>query len=444
MSKVIDTADVVLWGTKIGTILWHNNLGYFEYEKGLLGSGIELSPIKMPLADKSYTFGALNRDTYKGLPGLLSDSLPDKFGNKLIDQWLEKQGRDVYSFSPIDRLCYIGTRGMGALEFMPVIGNKTEKSQPLEVSELVELANNALGSKQTLSTDLGSNGPEKQQAVEQIISVGTSAGGARAKAIIAWNEQTNEVRSGQVKTNDDFTYWLLKFDGVEENRDHELLADPQGYSIVEYAYYLMAREAGIDMSSCRLFKENGRAHFMTKRFDRLNGGDKLHMQSLCGLAHFDFNLPGAYSYEQAFGVMRDLRLPSPEFREFYRRMVFNVIARNQDDHTKNISFLMNKRGQWSLAPAYDITYCYGKGWTQQHQMTVNGKRDNFTLDDLLAVATHGDLDKNTATRIINDVLAAVSQWQGFAEQAGVPEQAPGIDTAITWSGAIAKGHRIEW
>ncbi|MBV1906136.1 MAG: type II toxin-antitoxin system HipA family toxin, partial [Pseudomonadales bacterium] len=312
MSETTEAADIMLWGSQIGTLIWKNNRGYFEYTKTFQSSGMELSPIKMPLSSESYSFNNLNQETFKGLPGLLSDSLPDKFGNKLIDQWLEKQGRSTASFSPVERLCYIGSRGMGALEFLPPIEKKKERSQPLEIAKLVELANNALRSKTALSADLGSKEPEKQQAVEQIISVGTSAGGARAKAVIAWNQQTNEVRSGQVKTADGFSYWLLKFDGVEENRDHDSLADPKGFSIVEYAYSLMAAEAGIAMTDCRLFKENGRSHFMTRRFDRLNGGEKVHMQSLCGIAHYDFNDAGAYSYEQAIGVMRDLKLTPGE------------------------------------------------------------------------------------------------------------------------------------
>ncbi len=444
MANTVASAQVMLWGTQVGTVIWHNSLGYFEYDKKLLGSGIELSPLQMPLADRAYSFSALSHDTYKGLPGLLADSLPDKFGNRLIDQWLERQGRAQADFSPIDRLCYIGNRGMGALEFKPSQNHQAEQSMPLEVSELVVLANDALSSKQRLSTALGEDDLTRKQAVQQIISVGTSAGGARAKAVIAWNQTTNEVRSGQVNTDPGFDYWLLKFDGVEENRDHESLADPQGFSIVEYAYYLMAKAAGIDMSQCRLFHEHGRAHFMTHRFDRLDGGEKLHMQSLCGLAHFDFNQSGGYSYEQAFGVLRDLRLPNPAFKEFYRRMVFNIIARNQDDHTKNISFLMDKRGQWRLSPAYDITHCNGQGWTRQHQMTVNGKQDNFTLDDLIATARHGDLSRSTALGIINEVLNAVKQWPTFASQAGVPDIAPGGNPDHSWQEAIGQDHRTQW
>ncbi len=444
MTKTIEIADVVLWGRKVATIIWKNNRGYFEYTRPFQSSGIELSPIKMPLSDMSYSFGTLNQTTFNGLPGLLADSLPDKFGNKLINQWLERQGRSFEEFSPIERLCYIGTRGMGALEFQPTMGIKEEQSLPVEISELVLLANQALSSKSSISVDINGEDNNKKESLNKIISVGTSAGGARAKAVIAWNKKTNEVRSGQIKTDDAFSYWLLKFDGVEENRDHEMLADPKGFSIVEYAYYLMAVAAGITMTESRLFKENERSHFMTRRFDRENGGEKLHMQSLCGMAHYDFNDAGAYSYEQAIGVMRDLKLSQPELEQFFRRIVFNVIARNQDDHTKNIGFLMDKSGQWSLSPAYDITYCYGKGWTNQHQMTLNGKRGQFETNDLLAVAKHADIKESKSKTIINDVLSTVKQWPSFAEQAGVPTFCPGSDGTCSWAEEIQKGHRLKW
>lgn len=449
-------AEVYLWDYKVGTLIWRNNRGHFEYSDGFQLSGIELSPLHMPNGKTIYNFGALNRDTFKGLPGMLADSLPDKFGNKLIDQWLEKQGRKPTDFTPVERLCYIGTRGMGALEFRPVVGRHKEKSLPIQIDELVSLANKALSAKGTLSAELDGSELEKKRAVEQIISVGTSAGGARAKAVIAWNRTTNEVRSGQVSTGDDFSYWLLKFDGVEENKDHESLADPVGFGIVEYAYYLMAVAAGIEMTECRLLQENGRSHFMTLRFDRLEGGGKVHMQSLCGMAHFDFNDSGAYSYEQAIGVMRDLKLPVTEMEQFFRRMVFNVVARNQDDHTKNISFLMDRKGAWSLSPVYDITYCNGAGWTSKHQMTVNGKTNNFDMADLLAVAAHADIKPPKAAKIISDVINTVKRWPEFAEQAGVPETAPALDSKAkgssasgsdpgrsSWAESIGRFHRLE-
>ena len=449
-------AEVYLWGSKVGSLVWQNERGYFEYSDGFQNSGIELSPIHMPNGKTNYNFGALNRETFKGLPGMLADSLPDKFGNKLIDQWLERQGRKPTDFTSVERLCYIGTRGMGALEFRPVVDNHKEESLPIQIEELVTLANQALNEKGKWSTALEGSEAEKKRAVEKIISVGTSAGGARAKAVIAWNRDTGEVRSGQVPAVDGFGYWLLKFDGVEDNKDHESLADPIGFGIVEYAYYLMADASDIAMTECRLFRENGRSHFMTRRFDRLEGGGKVHMQSLCGMAHFDFNDPGAYSYEQAIGIMRDLKLSAAEMEQFFRRMVFNIVARNQDDHTKNISFLMNRKGQWSLSPAYDITYCNGAGWTSKHQMTVNGKTDNFERTDLLAVAKHADIKQSKADKIISNVINTVKRWPEFAKKAGVPKTKPVLDPKTkkpfvpehdpdvpTWAESIQRFHRLK-
>ena len=262
----------------------------------------------------------------------------------------------------------------------------------------------------------------REDALRDILRVGTSAGGARAKAVIAWNPKTNEVRSGQVKAGKGFEYWLLKFDGVSGNKDKEL-EDPKGYGLIEYAYYLMALDCGIDISECRLFKENGRSHFMTRRFDRLATGEKLHMQSLCALAHYDFNMAGAYSYEQALLVMRQLQLPMQAIEQLFRRMVFNIVARNQDDHVKNIAFLMNKAGEWSLSPAFDMTYSFNPSgaWTASHQMTMNGKRDHFTLEDFNACAKTASMKRGRAAKILAEVQATVSKWPSFAETAGVPD-----------------------
>jgi len=446
MDKVIDKVDVVLWGFKVATIHWHENQGYFEYSKEFQHSGIELSPIMMPLSGKSYSFSELSLGTFKGLPGMVADSLPDKFGMKLIDQWLERQGREVESFSAVERLCYIGERGMGALEFRPTVGIKKEKTFDLQVDELVRLANEALSEKGNLNTNLdtrlGELDKEKQKAVEHIISVGTSAGGARAKAVIAWNEKTNEIRSGQIKTDEGFSYWLLKFDGVSENKDKEALSDPAGFGVIEYAYYLMAKACGIEMSECRLLDENGRSHFMTKRFDRLSGGDKLHMQSLCGLAHYDFNESGAYSYEQVIGLMRQLRLPQSQINEFYLRMLFNIVAVNQDDHTKNISFLMNQQGEWSLSPAYDITYCNGAKWTSKHQMTINGKTGDFTQSDLIKVALHADISKGKALKMLKKVVTIVRRWQDFVSESGLSDCAIRLPELRRLILQIGEDHRL--
>ncbi|MBK9466857.1 MAG: type II toxin-antitoxin system HipA family toxin [Gammaproteobacteria bacterium] len=415
-------AEVRLWGKTIGAVSLQDgeDVASFEYDAAFAQSGIQLAPIVMPLSRRVYRFPELSRPTFRGLPGLLADSLPDKFGNALIDAWLASQGRQPGSFNAVERLCYTGERGMGALEFAPAIGPTARQTTHIEVGQLVELASQVLTHRSKLQASFAAEG--RKDALRDILRVGTSAGGARAKAVIAWNPQTNEVRSGQVKADKGFEYWLLKFDGVSGNKDKEL-EDPKGYGRIEYAYYLMARDCGIDISECRLFEENGRSHFMTRRFDRLAAGEKLHMQSLCALAHFDFNMAGAYSYEQALLVMRQLQLPMHSIEQLFRRMAFNIVARNQDDHVKNIAFLMNKSGEWSLAPAFDMTYSFNPAgaWTASHQMTMNGKRDNFTLEDFNACARTASMKRGRAAKIVAEVQATVSQWQSFAEKAGVPD-----------------------
>ena len=413
--------EVRLWGRTIGAVslLDGEEVAAFEYDAAFARSGIELSPLVMPLSRRVYRFPELSRQTFLGLPGMLADSLPDRFGNALIDAWLATQGRQPGSFNAVERLCYIGERGMGALEFAPVIGPGAKQATRIDVDKLVELASRVLSHRHDLQASFADQG--KEDALRDILRVGTSAGGARAKAVIAWNPASNEVRSGQLRAGDGFEYWLLKFDGVSGNRDKEL-EDPKGYGIIEYAYYLMARDCGIDISECRLFEENGRRHFMTRRFDRLPGGDKLHMQSLCALAHYDFNMAGAHSYEQALLVMRQLGLPMRDLEQQFRRMVFNIVARNQDDHVKNIAFLMDRQGNWSLSPAFDMTYSFNPGgtWTASHQMTMNGKREHFILDDFRACAKTAALKRGSAEKIIAEVQGTVANWRDYAELAGVP------------------------
>ena len=337
-------AAVRLWGRTIGAVSMEDGAGgaAFQYTPEFAASGIEVSPITMPLSKRVYAFPALPLATFHGLPGLLADALPDKFGNALINAWLATQGRLPENFNAVERLCYTGVRGMGALEFRPATGPAARAAQRLEIAALVDLASEVLSRRGDLAGSFAT--AERAAALQDILRVGTSAGGARAKAVIAWNPQSNEVRSGQIAAGDGFEYWLLKFDGVSGNRDREL-EDPAGYGAIEYAYFLMAQAAGVDMSECRLLEENGRRHFMTRRFDRLPGGGKLHAQSLCALAHFDFNNPRAYAYEQALLAMRQLKLPMAAVEQQFRRMVFNVIARNQDDHVKNIAFLMDQAGR---------------------------------------------------------------------------------------------------
>lgn len=428
-------AKVNLWGRTIGAVLLEEgrDTAAFQYDAEFARSGIQLSPLMMPLSERVYEFPALPKATFHGLPGMLADSLPDKFGNLLIDAWLATQGRGSSSFSAVERLCYTGNRGTGALEFSPVLGPKERKSSKMDIDALVQLASEVLTHRHRLHEHFDED--RKADALRAILRVGTSAGGARAKAVIAWNRQTHEVRSGQIPAGDGFEYWLLKFDGVSGNKDKEI-EDPKGYGAIEYAYYLMAKAAGITMSECCLLEENDRRHFMTRRFDRLAGGKKLHMQSLCALAHFDFNQAGAYSYEQALLTLRQLNLPMATIEEQFRRMAFNIIARNQDDHVKNISFLMNQQGEWSLAPAYDITYSYNPSgaWTATHQMTLNGKRDRFSHQDFDACAQSALMKRGRAASILTEVLAAVRDWRNFATQAKIPDD---------WQKMIQNSHRLE-
>ncbi|MDD5141216.1 MAG: HipA domain-containing protein [Verrucomicrobiales bacterium] len=413
-------AEVQLWGRTIGAVSLEDGgrFAAFQYDPAFAQSGIEVSPITMPLGDRVHVFSDLPEKTFHGLPGLLADSLPDRFGNALIDAWLATQGRTSGSFNAVERLCYTGARGMGALEFAPSIGPKPQSAKKIEIDALVKLASEVLTHRKNLKTTFAS--ASRKNALNDILRVGTSAGGARAKAVIAWNRETHEVRSGQIAAGKGFDYWLLKFDGVTGNKDKEL-EDPKGYGAIEYAYYLMATAAGVTMSECRLLEEGGRRHFMARRFDRLEGGERLHMQSLCALAHFDFNHAGAYAYEQALLVIRQLNLPMAAVEEQFRRMVFNIIARNQDDHVKNIAFLMDKTGHWSLAPAFDVTYSYNPDgdWTARHQMTMNGKRDGFTLADFRTCAKSALMKRGRAGAIVEEVRAAVSKWPDYAEQAQV-------------------------
>lgn len=408
---------VKLWGNDIGIAFKQDGSDYvlFEYDKNFIRSGIELSPIVMPLSNKVYSFPTLNYNSFKGLPGLLADSLPDKFGNAVINQWLAKQGRAEDSFSQMERLCYIGTRGMGALEYEPAISLSETNDDSIEVDKLAELAEQILSKRKDslIKTD--------DYSMEQIMQVGTSAGGARAKAILAINNKTGLIKSGQVNQGPNFEYWIMKFDGIEGNGDKEGSDKPE-YCKREYAYYLMAIDSGIEMSESKLFEENGRTHFLTKRFDRIQEtGEKLHMQSLAALAHYDFNMAGANSYEQVASIIFKLGMGQAEIKQLYRRAVFNIMARNQDDHVKNISFLMDKSGKWSLSPAYDITYAYnpGKPWTGVHQMSLNGKRDGFTTNDLILAADNMNIRESEAKKIITDVRNAIDKWPEYSHQANL-------------------------
>ncbi len=405
-----------------GAVLWDEaeQMGSFEFNPNFFSSGLDISPVKMPLSqgNRIYRFPELLKsrgdvfDTFKGLPGLLADMLPDKYGNQLINAWLIQNGRAADSLNPVEQLCFIGKRGVGALEIRPSLRAETIQASSLEIDSLVDIAGKILNSREGFQSNLTG---EEQSALSDILKIGTSAGGARAKAVIAYNPKTGKVKSGQVKAPAGFSYWIIKFDGVHDSQ----FGATVGYGKVEMAYYRMALAAGVEMSECRLLEENGRAHFMTKRFDRKGNGQKIHMQSLCGLRHFDFNRVGEYSYEQVFETMRMLRLSYPEAEQMFIRMVFNVLARNCDDHTKNFAFLMDQNGKWVLSPAYDICYAYRPGslWVSAQSLMVNGKRDNITGNDFLEVARKMNIKKPEEK--IEQIKSAVCRWREFADEVGV-------------------------
>ncbi|MGJ8663698.1 MAG: type II toxin-antitoxin system HipA family toxin [Marinicella sp.] len=424
---MIQLAEIRIWGHLVGALAFDakSAVSTFEYAKQWRQLATEIAPLTMPVERSKFSFPALNYDTFHGLPGMFADALPDDFGNAVINAWLSRQGRDPVSFSPVERLLYTGTRGMGALEFLPMLDRGVEPGQTLEMSSLIQMAQQILDQRAGLNKHLeSSQNNSNDDAMKAILQVGTSAGGARAKAVIAINAERTEIRSGQVPAPAGFEHYLLKFDGVQEHKSNsETFGDPQGYGRMEYAYYLMAKDSGITMAPCELLVEGRRAHFMTQRFDR-DGNHKRHYLSLCGMAHADFKKPGAYSYEELLAVARQLRLPRVDAIELFRRMVFNVVARNHDDHCKNFGFLKNDlTAPWRLSPAFDVAYSYKKKspWVASHQLSLNGKRDDFVRSDLLAV---GEAISNfrEAQDVIDEVLEVVKQWPAYAETAGVDER----------------------
>jgi len=410
--KPVDAIEVRVWGKKVGAVALDPNLRFyvFEYEPKFVKTGVELAPLTMPLAQarEPFVFPALPELTYKRLPALLADALPDDFGNALIDAWMATQGVERDSITTLDRLAYMSTRGMGALEFKPARGPSAKKSTALVLANLIEEARRAVHG------ELGSDDLAKA-ALAQIIKVGTSAGGARAKAVVAWNPRTDEIRAGQFDVEDGFEHWLLKFDGMGADKE---LGGSQDYGRIEYAYHKMATAAGIAMSPCRLLEEGGRAHFMTRRFDR-DGNRKHHMQTLCAMDHLDYKQKASHDYSQLFQTIDRLRLGYEAREEAFRRMAFNVMAANCDDHSKNFSFLLREGEGWALAPAYDVTHAHNpKGaWTSQHLMSVNGKFTGITREDLMTVANRFSI--GTAAKVLKQIGDAVKAWPDFATSANV-------------------------
>lgn len=415
----MEVAEVKIWGKLVGAVAWNvaTGLAIFEFDPDFKRLGWDLAPLKMPVTSNQHLFSFpelkkdrnLIYDTFKGLPGLLADALPDKYGNQLINIWLAQQGRPQDSMNPIEMLCFIGKRGIGALEFEPAVLTENKRTFSIEVDSLVDTAKKLLTQRESFATNLDK---DQQQAVMEILKIGTSAGGARPKAVIAWNEKTGEVKSGQTKAPKGFEHWLIKLDGVSEVQ----LGSSHGYGKVEMAYYNMAKACGIDVMPSRLLEENGRAHFMTKRFDRGEGDVKHHVQSFCALKHFDYNLVNSFSYEQLFQCMRELRLTYADAEQMFRRMVFNVIARNCDDHTKNFSFILKQDGKWTLAPAYDLCHAYrpGSEWVSQHALSINGKRKNILRSDLELIGA--SIRCKDAADIIDEINQTVNQWKVFAEE----------------------------
>ena len=410
--------DVKLWGRLVGSLVWDATTGMavFEYDSAFRRNGIELAPLTMPLSlgNRPFSFPTNRTECFKGLPGLIADALPDKFGNQIITEWFTRQGLPVGEITPLERLCYVGQRAMGALEFEPSKSSALlNESTEIYIDELTRLAEDIFTKREAFQERMF----QEDKTILDILRVGTSAGGAKPKAIIAYNEQTNEVRSGQVKAPDGFGYWLLKFDGVTYSEHDSITVNPKGIGNVEYAYYKMAQACGIEMAECRLLTENSNHHFMTRRFDRTDSGNKIHMQTVAGLAHLDRDQ--RHSYEEVFGIIRKMNLPMEASLQLFRRMVFNVVARNNDDHTKNFSFLMDQQGRWKLAPAYDICYSYKPGgrWIGQHQLSLNGKQDGFTRLDLSTVGERMGIRR--CGEIIDEVTHAVSKWRSIAQDCGV-------------------------
>ncbi|WP_159567377.1 type II toxin-antitoxin system HipA family toxin [Budvicia diplopodorum] len=423
---VMEAINVQYREYSIGAVSFdtETGIGAFEYEPSFIRTGIELSPIKMPLAGQIYSFPGLNYETYKGLPGLIADSLPDDFGNAVLNAWAASKGKQPSDITPLQRLQYTGKRGMGALEYAPATRIKSLNAfQQVEIKSLINVAQEILDSRNDFTVSFANNGQENREAILSLLSVGMSAGGARPKAVLAFNKDFTQVRSGQTNVPSGFTHYLMKFDGVSgNNKDVETFGDPMGYGAMEYVYHLMATSCGINMMPCSLLEEGNRRHFLTQRFDRVCN-KKIHVQTLNGMAHVDYKMPGAYSYSELFGVARELRLAATEAEELFKRMVFNIVARNHDDHSKNFAFILNDDGRWQLAPAYDLAYSYkpGSKWVNSHWMSLNGKRDDFSRQDFYSLEKLSPIfSREKIDSIIDETIGQVSLWRSLATEHQVP------------------------
>ncbi|MDO6682929.1 MULTISPECIES: type II toxin-antitoxin system HipA family toxin [unclassified Oceanobacter] len=423
---VMEAIRITYQDELVGAVSFNTEKGFgsFEYDPGFVKNGVELSPIKMPLSGRIYSFPELGFNTFKGLPGLIADSLPDDFGNAVLNAWVAGQGHSPNEITPLQRLQYTGKRGMGALEYAPATQLRSlNASQQVEIQSLVAIAQEILNSRNDFAVALKQNGQDDREAMMSLLSVGMSAGGARPKAVLAFNKDFTQVRSGQANVPNGFTHYLMKFDGVSEHNKHqETFGDPSGYGAMEFVYYLMAQKCGVDMMPCRLLDEGKRRHFITQRFDRINNS-KVHVQTLNGLAHVDYKKPGSFSYAELFGIARQLKLSALDAEQLFKRMTFNIIARNHDDHSKNVAFML-KKDKWSLAPAYDLAYSYkpGSQWVNSHWMSLNGKRDHFTRSDFHSLEKLSPIfNKRKIDDIIDTTIEHVSTWRQLAQEQEVPK-----------------------
>lgn len=424
---VMDVVRVEYGDHEVGAVSYNTDtgLGSFEYSPSFQKTGIELSPIKMPLGRRIYSFPEINQATFKGLPGMIADSLPDDFGNAVLNAWVATLGRSADDITPLERLQYTGRRGMGALEYAPATQVRSlNTSQNVEIQSLVGIAQEILDDRANFNVALAGNGESDREAMMALLSVGMSAGGARPKAVLAFNKDFTQVRSGQARVDEGFTHYLMKFDGVSEHRtDKETFGDPLGYGAMEYVYHLLAKQCGIEMMPSHLLEEGNRRHFITQRFDR-RGNEKIHVQSLNGLAHVDFKMPGSYSYAELMQLARKIKLSAVEAEQIFRRMAFNVIGRNHDDHSKNFAFMLDHEHKWKLAPAYDLAYSYkpGSKWVNSHWMSLNGKREDFTRKDFYSFEKLSPLfTKKRIDQILDEIIEHVSTWARISKDHGVPE-----------------------
>ena len=422
---VMEVINVRFKQHEVGAVSFdtQTGLGAFEYVPSFIKQGIELSPLKMPLAQGIYSFPELDFNTFKGLPGLVADSLPDDFGNAVLNAWVAMRGKSPSDITPLQRLQYTGARGMGALEYAPATQIKSlNASQQVDIDSLLSIAQAILNARNDFSVELSKNHADDREAMLALLSVGMSAGGARPKAVLAFNADFTQARSGQTDAPEGFMHYLMKFDGVSElNKNQETFGDPLGFGAMEFVYYLMAKDCGIDMMPCHLLPEGQRRHFITQRFDRV-GNEKVHVQTLNGLAHVDYKKPGSFSYAELFAVLRQLKLSAVDAEQLFRRMVFNIVARNHDDHAKNFGFML-RGGKWGLAPAYDLAYSYkpGSKWVNSHWMSLNGKRDDFVREDFYSLERLSPLfGRDFINNVIDEIIEKVAGWEGLATEAQVP------------------------